>query len=533
METVRLPAPEDCVLAALLDRRARERPDQVAALFDDGTTWTWAQARDAVRVTAGALRALGVRQGGLVGMWLPNGPAAVRLWWAVNWLGAALVPLNIAYRGPLLAHVLADSGVSLLVAHHELVPRLSDVDTSALRDLVVIGGEADLPGVTVHSGQALWAGAEPVRDPAPAQPWDLEIVIYTSGTTGPSKGVQVSYLQSHVSMQAAYHYLTDADRFLVNLPLFHISGIGGVATALRTGGSFALVADFSTATFWDVLRRKECTTLVLMGVMATFLLKAPARPDDADNPLRSALMVPLAVDADEFAARFGCDVHTVFNMTEISSPLVAGPQPKPVGTCGRIRAGIEARLVDEHDQDVPEGQIGELILRADLPWSMTAGYLNNPAATAAAWRNGWFHTGDAFRRDADGNYFFADRIKDAIRRRGENISSSELEAVVSTHPAVREAAAVAVPSPLGEDDVLVVVAPVDGAGVDPEALLRFLLPLLPHYMVPRYIRTVPELPKTPTAKVRKHLLRTDGVTPDTYDREQHDFAVHRERLTGS
>jgi carnitine-CoA ligase len=532
METVRLPAPEDCVLAAMLDRHADQRPDQVVALFDDGTTWTWAQARDEVRGTAGALRALGVRAGDLVGMWLPNGPTAVRLWWAVNWLGAALVPLNIAYRGPLLEHVLRDSGVALLVAHHELAPRLSDVDIAAVRDVVVVGGPAELAGVTVHPESAL-AGADPVPEPAPARPWDLEVVVYTSGTTGPSKGVQVSYLHAYESMRAAYHYLTEHDRFLVNLPLFHVSGIGGVATALLTGGSFALVADFSTSTFWDVLRRTESTTLVLMGVMATFLLKAPPRPDDAANPLRSALMVPLAVDAREFAARFGCDVHTVFNMTEISSPLVAGPQPEPVGTCGRVRAGIEARLVDEHDQDVPEGQIGELILRADLPWVMTTGYLNNPAATAAAWRNGWFHTGDAFRRDAGGNYFFADRMKDAIRRRGENISSYELEAVVGTHPAVREAAAVAVPSPVGEDDVLVVVAPVEGAEVDPEELLRFLVPLLPHYMVPRYVRTVPELPKTPTAKVQKHLLRADAVTADTYDRDEHGFTVHRERLTRS
>jgi crotonobetaine/carnitine-CoA ligase len=374
---------------------------------------------------------------------------------------------------------------------------------------------------------------DPAVEPVAAAPWDRELVVYTSGTTGPSKGVQVSYLHGFEAMRAAYHYLTEDDRFLVNLPLFHVSGIGGVATALMTGGSFALVADFSTSTFWDVLRSTGSTSLVLMGVMATFLLKAPPRPDDAANPLRSVLMVPLAVDAEEFAARFGADVHTVFNMTEISSPLVAGPQPKPVGSCGRVRDGIEARLVDEHDLDVPDGRVGELVLRADLPWTMTTGYLNRPEATAEAWRNGWFHTGDAFRRDAEGNYFFADRIKDAIRRRGENISSYELEAVVATHPAVREAAAVAVPSPVGEDDVLIVVAPVAGGEVDPEELLRFLLPLLPHYMVPRYVRTVAELPKTPTAKVQKHLLRADAVTADTYDREEHGFAVRRERLARS
>jgi crotonobetaine/carnitine-CoA ligase len=535
-----LPEARDCVLGVMLDEHAERRPDDVVAVFDDGATWTWAQARDAVRVTAGVLRTLGVREGDLVGMWLPNGPTAVRVWWAVNWLGATLVPINVAYRGPLLTHVLRDSAVSLLVAHHELVPRLADVTGTGLRDVVVVGGAgeatgawAGAAGVTTHGEQVLSSGAQPVRRPVAAGPWEPQAVVYTSGTTGPSKGVKVSYLQVFESMRAAYGYLSAEDRFLVNLPLFHVSGIGGVLTALLTGGSFALVADFSTSTFWDVLRERRCTSVVLMGVMATFLMKVPARADDAANPLRSVLMVPLAVDAKAFSARFGCDVYTVFNMTEISSPLVAGPQPEPVGTCGRVRAGIEARLVDEFDQEVADGQIGELILRADLPWTMTEGYLNNPAATAAAWRNGWFHTGDAFRRDEHGNYFFADRIKDAIRRRGENISSYELEAVVGEHPAVREMAAVAVPSPVGEDDVLIVVAPVDGAELDPGELLRFLVPRLPHYMVPRYVRIVPELPKTPTAKIQKHLLRSAGVTHDSYDRESHGVVVARERLTGS
>jgi crotonobetaine/carnitine-CoA ligase len=512
-----VPNARECVLGRALDRHAGQRPHAVMAVFDDGRTWTWEQARDAVRATAGALSARGVRAGDLVGMWLPNCEAAIRVWWAVNWLGASLVPVNTAYRGPVLEHVLRDSGIRLLIAHPDLIPRLSDVDTT----------------VTAITPNELASSPGHVKDPVACQPWDLQCVIYTSGTTGPSKGVKVSYAQAFTSMRAAYAYLTPADRFLVNLPLFHVSGIGGALTAVMTGGSFALVPGFSTSTFWDVMRATECTSLVLMGVMATFLLKAPPRPDDRDNPLRTVLMVPLAVDSAEFSERFGCDVWTVFNMTEISSPLVAGPQPAPIGTCGQVRAGIEARLVDEHDQDVPDGQLGELILRADDPWTMTEGYLNNPAATAAAWRNGWFHTGDAFRRDAAGNYFFADRIKDAIRRRGENISSYELEAVVATHPAVREAAAVAVPSPVGEDDVLVVVAPVEGAALDPEDLLRFLVPRLPHYMVPRYVRVVAELPKTPTAKVRKHLLRSDGVTAGSYDREEHGFAVAREHLTGS
>jgi crotonobetaine/carnitine-CoA ligase len=536
-----MPAAQDCVLGALLDRHAATRPGETAAVFEDGSTWTWARARQDVQVTAGALRSLGVRPGDLVGMWLPNGKAAIRVWWAVNYLGATLVPINTAYKGPLLSHVLTDSGISVLVCHRELAPWLAATDFGGVRHLVLVGERGTpgvgIPGITVYDESMLWGtsepfwpSGEPLTEAVPRQPWDTGTVIYTSGTTGPSKGVLVSYCQAAESVQAAYAYLTVSDRFLVNLPLFHVSGIGGVLTALSSGGSFALVTDFSTANFWDTVRQHGCTTVVLVGVMATFLLKAAPAPGDRDNPLRSVLMVPLDVDAAEFSRRFGCDVYTVFNMTEISSPLVAGPQPSPVGTCGTVRAGMTVRLVDEWDVEVPDGQVGELIVRADRPWAITEGYLNNPAATARAWRNGWFHTGDAFRRDAGGNYFFVDRMKDAIRRRGENISSFELEAVVCGHPSVREAAAVAVPSPAGEDDVLVVVSPAGGAAVDPAELLTYLVGQLPHFMVPRYVRVLADLPKTPTAKVQKHLLRAEGAVNGTYDREQHGFAVRRQRI---
>ena len=186
--------------------------------------------------------------------------------------------------------------------------------------------------------------------------------------------------------------------------------------------------------------------------------------------------------------------------------------------------------MDADDQPVADGAVGELILRADRPWVITPGYHGMPEATARAWRNGWFHTGDGFRRDADGNYFFVDRLKDAIRRRGENISSFEVEAEVRAHPDVREAAAVAVPSPEGEDEVLVVVAPVAGRSIDPAALLQFLIPRMAHFMVPRYVRILPALPKTPTNKIQKVELRKEGVTSDTWDRDAAGIVVKREKL---
>jgi crotonobetaine/carnitine-CoA ligase len=179
---------------------------------------------------------------------------------------------------------------------------------------------------------------------------------------------------------------------------------------------------------------------------------------------------------------------------------------------------------------VGPGVTGELILRTDRPWSLNHGYYRNPEATAVAWRNGWFHTGDGFRYDTDGNFYFVDRIKDAIRRRGENISSFEVENEITAYPAVREAAAVGIPSEFGEDDVMVLVSAVDGQSIDPINLFRFLEPRMAHFMLPRYIRIVPELPKTPTSKVMKHLLKEEGVTANTWDREAAGITVKREKI---
>ena len=210
--------------------------------------------------------------------------------------------------------------------------------------------------------------------------------------------------------------------------------------------------------------------------------------------------------------------------------IVSGLNPTPLGTCGKVRAGIEARVVDENDCEVASGEIGELMVRADRPWSMNSGYFGNPEATARAWRNGWFHTGDAFRRDADGNFFFVDRMKDAIRRRGENISSFEVEAEVGSHPSVQECAVVAVPSELGEDEVLVALVAQPGVEIDPKQLIEYLIPRMAHFMVPRYVRIVLELPKTPTQKVQKHLIRGEGVTADTWDRERAGIVIRRQKI---
>jgi crotonobetaine/carnitine-CoA ligase len=213
------------------------------------------------------------------------------------------------------------------------------------------------------------------------------------------------------------------------------------------------------------------------------------------------------------------EAWTIYNMTEIASPLVAGPGITQKGIAGKPRPWYQLRVVDENDIEVPDGTAGELVIRSDRPWALMKGYYNNPKATVEAMRNGWFHTGDSFRKDENGVYFFVDRLKDVIRRRGENISSFALEAEVLFHDSVKECAAIAVPSELSEDEVLIAVTPVEGQEVVAEELLDFLAGRLPRFMVPRYVRILESLPKTSSGKIQKHILRSEGVTGNTIDRE--------------
>ncbi len=531
----RVPPRERCVVRYLIDRWAAEQGDQVYVIFDAAQQWTYRELRDKVVSVAAGLQKQGVRQGDFVLCWQPNTPDMLLTYYALNYLGAIYVPINTAYRGGLLEHVIENSGARLAVVHCDLVPRLRDARLAKLEKLVVTGpGDfAGAPLPAVHFSALSGSAAELLPLARPIEPWDTQSIIYTSGTTGPSKGVLSSYLHMYTNPgPEAWHFIDGSDRFLVNMPMFHIGGMGLPFAMLVRGGSIVLPERFSTDTFWPLARETQTTAVFLLGVMATFLLKVPPGPEDRSHKVRKCFIVPLNDGAQEFHERFGCDVYTIFNMTEISSPIVSEPNPKVRGTCGKVRPGVEVRLVDENDCEVPVGTVGEMIVRTDRPWAMNSGYNRNPEATARAWRNGWFHTGDAFRMDSDGNFFFVDRIKDAIRRRGENISSFEVEAEIVRFPAVREAAALAVPSDLGEDEVMAVVAPAPGHEVDPAQLIEFLRDRLAYFMIPRYVRVLPELPKTPSSKVLKTQLRTEGVTTDTWDREKAGIVVRRDRIGG-
>lgn len=529
----RVPARSETVVRDLLERWNGEKPDAPFAVFWRGETLTFADMHLRARKVAAGLTAQGVRQGDTVLVWLPNGVTCLEAWFGINWLGGVYVPLNTAYKGKVLEHVVDNAGASVMIVHADLVPRLKTIDRGRLEKAIVIG-ETDeaVEGLTLLRSSALYGDPDAV--PAlerPIEPWDMQSIIYTSGTTGPSKGVMSSYAHLHaMSGKDSFRMVEATDRYMCNLPLFHVGGTIPVMGMLARGGSVSIIDSFSTSEFWPAIRETESTVVLLLGAMATFVVKQPPGPDDRNHPLRTVIIVPLAEDARAFAERFGVTVYTLYNMSEISTPLVSEANPARTGICGRPRDGVTLRLVDANDCEVGPGEVGELIVRTDAPWALNSGYFKNPVATAESLRNGWFHTGDAFFVNEDGDYVFFDRMKDAIRRRGENVSSFEVEAEVASHPAVNEAAVVAVPSEHTEDEILCIVAPVPGKTVDPAELVAYLQPRMAHFMIPRYIRVIDVLPRTPTAKIRKNLLRDDGITEDTWDREAAGIVIRRERI---
>lgn len=532
----RVPSREDCVLRYVLEKRAEQHPDKPFMRLPDGDAISYGAFRASVERAAAGLAALGVKQGDYVNVWLPNGVDMVRIWFAINWLGAVYVPINTAYRGNVLAHVIANGGAELMIVASDLVERLAQVDRAQLRTLVVAGGkEHAIPGMEFVPLEKL--DADPATLPPlkqPIEPWDVQSIIYTSGTTGRSKGVLSSYTHMwHMTGVQAFPMLDETDCYLISLPFFHVGGTLPIIAMLNRGGTVGMGGDFATEAFWPTVRATGATYTILLGVMSTFLSKRTPSPDDREHTLKKITMISLPDDWRDFAERFGPTVWTLFNMTEVSVPIFSEPNPQAPGTCGKQRPGVDLRIVDVHDREVPVGEIGELIVRTDAPWALNSGYYKNPEATAQAWRNGWFHTGDGFRKDEHGNYFFVDRMKDAIRRRGENISSFEVEAEILTHPKIRECAVVAVPNEMAEDDVLAIVAPATGAAVDPLELLEFLKPRLAHFMLPRYVRIMTDLPRTPTQKVEKYILRQQGLTSDTWDREKAGVKICREKIGGS
>ncbi|MDA8057353.1 MAG: AMP-binding protein [Actinomycetota bacterium] len=507
----------------LVRERARAHPDATWLAFGD-ETYTWGEVLSFARRAANGWLELGVRPADRVAILLGNCPEFIWSYLGLLFMGAGPVPVNTAQRGVTLHHILADSGVRAAIVSEALRPVFDEarVGCPDLAHTVVVGGR---PGGGIDWDVERLLGAadtEPVVDLAEAPP--AAAMLYTSGTTGPPKGVVTSsYDASPIGMLLGAAGVGPGETMYTPLPLFHgnalyVSMIGSMVLDAR----FALAERFSASRFFDDCRRFDAVEFNALGGMISILLKQPVRPDDADNPVRTVLSAGCPPDRwEEFERRFGLRLVEWFGM--VDAPGILLNTEGRVGSMGKPIAGVEFAVVDDAGQPVPVDTTGELVFRH--PAGQLTHYHGLPDATEAAYRGGWFHTGDLASQDAEGFYYYKGRKKESIRRLGENISAWEIETVVNAHPAVQESAAHAVPSELGEDEVKLVVVPKPGAHVSPEALTEFCDGKVAGYAVPRYVEIVDELPKTGTQRVRYGVLKERGITPATWDRLGTDDAA--------
>jgi crotonobetaine/carnitine-CoA ligase len=530
------------ILDALAGRLATD-PDGPYLDFD-GVALTAREMDRAANRAAQGLAGLGVGRGDRVATLLENSPEQVISFFAAIKLGAIQVPINTAYKGEFLRHVLADCGARVVVAQASLAGRVAEVcrDPAAreslpeLRAVVVVGPTDGVDiGVPAEDWESLLAAAS---DAPPAdtevRPSDLACFIYTAGTTGPSKGCMLpQHYVVALAEQIARAWQRRADDIVLTpLPLFHFNAISVcVVGTLITGGSAAIVRKFSVSRFWSEVQRTDATMLSMLGSLAILVANATDGPESGEHRLRLCAAAPMPPDTDRiWRERFGCDTFSAgFGLTEASliSMLPAGEQNK-VGAAGRLNdVEFEVRIVDDEDREVAVGEVGEIVCRPRGPNLMFTGYWRRPEATVDVLRNLWFHTGDLARLDSDGFLFFVDRKKDYLRRRGENISSFEMERTFVAHPGIKDVAVHAVASEQGEDDVKVTAVLQEGATVTEEELCRWSVDRVPYFAVPRYIEFREDLPRNPVGRVLKYELRDDGVTEATWDREAAGFTFDR------
>jgi crotonobetaine/carnitine-CoA ligase len=521
--------PDDRTLPRMLELQAAKYGDR-KLLSCTGHSWTFREAHDVAAGRGASLRAAGVSAGDRVAILCANRLEMLEIVLGCGWIGAIAVPINTAAMGPQIGYYLSNSGACLFAIEAQFVERLAHVTEgmASLHSIWVIG--ADTPP---NAAAPLMEGMPPRRDAvaaAPINPGDTLAIIYTSGTTGPSKGVMCPHAQYYWWGVHSVRLLgvTADDVLCTTLPLFHINALNTFAQALLSGARMALEARFSASGFWPAMTRNEATIIYLLGAMVPILLAGEARTDERAHRVRTGLGpgVPAGLGA-AFAARTGVKLLEGYGSTETNFVIGASPATQKPGTMGRIVDGFEARVVDAQDVEMPAGEAGELVLRADEPFAFASGYFSMAEKTIEAWRNLWFHTGDRVIRDENGYFRFVDRLKDAIRRRGENISSYEVEQVLLAHPDIDVVAVFPVRSELAEDEVMAAIVTRPGATIPPVELMQFCATRLPYFAVPRFVDFVADLPRTENGKVRKYELRERGVTASTWDREAAGYQLKR------
>jgi crotonobetaine/carnitine-CoA ligase len=522
------------VLHTLLERQAAKYGDRTFFYFNE-KEYSFNDFNVMAGRAAAGLQKLGIKKGDRVAIMLDNCPEYLFLWFGLSKLGAIEVPLNTAHKGDILAYMLKQSDSRMLIMDSKYADRVEKVlaDIPGIETIVVFDG----------TGKALPALGRPVVDwaritdnggayePTEVLWSDPFIIMYTSGTTGPSKGSLLPqnyglYMAECVCEIAGYG---EGDCLYNALPLFHGNAqVLSAVPALMSGARMVLVERFSASRFWDDVKRYNCTEFNYIGGILPILFKADPKPDDADNPLRIMVGGGAPMDLfDAFEKRFGVTLLEGYGMSEIGIPLMNTVTERVPSTCGRVRPDYVVKVVDDDGMEVGPNTPGELLLRPLSPYCIFLEYYNMPDKTVEACRDLWFHTGDYLYYDDNRYFHFVDRKKDALRRRGENISSYEVEKGVNAHPSVLESAAVAVKSDMGEDEVMIVITLKPGKSLTPEELMAHCEEKMAYFMIPRYVRFMEAMPKTPTQRVQKNVLRDQGVTPDTWDREKAGYKVKR------
>lgn len=522
----------DQTLPALLERQAARFGRKPLLRIGD-VELGYDAVRDHAAAAAATLAAAGVDVGDRVVVISANRLELVQAVLGCAWLGAAVVPLNTALRGAQLDHALRNAAPRILLVESDLLPI---IESAALPDTLqriwVVGGTVETTslGIAIEAAPTI----EPTAaTPAPSDgvgPGTTLAILYTSGTTGPAKGVccpQAQFYWWAITVGELLE-LGEDDVLYTCLPMFHTNAINAFVQALVAGATFVVGERFSASRFWRRAHDAGATVTYLLGAMVNMLHAQPSSAADRAHRVTRALApaTPTALHAS-FAERFGVTLLEAYGSTETNATIGATLSQQRPGYMGVVLGDFEIDVVDEHDAPVPAGTAGELVLRPRHPFSFATGYFGMPQATVSAWRNLWFHSGDRVVRDADGWVRFVDRTKDAIRRRGENISSFDVEQAISEHPDVAAVAAFAVPSELAEDEVMVAVVPEPDAQIDPIDLIAHCESRLAYFAIPRYVDVVTEMPLTANGKVRKAELRNRGVTAVTWDREVTGYRLKR------
>lgn len=520
-------------LPALLERQA-DAYGQKECLVTRQGTFSFAELPSMAARYAAMLHDHGVRPGDRVATISENRLEVLQLFLGCAWGGAIFVPVNTASKGLQLEHVLRDADPRVLVVESDLLQRLDTVERSpgSLERVWALAGDDGDPLPTLWRDRPIARLPEGARAATldPPAPSDTVAILYTSGTTGPSKGVECPHAQFTYwgeIVGGRFLGVSPDDVLFTCLPLFHTNALNAFVQALVGGATFSLGSRFSATRFWETLATSNATITYLLGAMVSILCARDPGPHDRAHRVTRALAPATPAELWEtMRERFGIHVVEGHGMTETNG--VIGPldgEQRP-GYMGRVTPGFKARVVDDDGRVVEPGVAGELLVSADEPTAFASRYWRNEKATHAAWVDGWFHTGDRVVADSDGYFKFQDRAKDAIRRRGENISAWEVEQVLLLHPAIAEAAAIGVPSPLGEDDVMACVVARDSSDPPvPAELIEFCRSRLAYFAIPRYVEFFDQLPLTENGKVKKYALRARGPQPATWDREAAGIVV--------